>query len=164
MQYGDGTMWRNEISKHLIEMGVLPLDPYKKPFIKDIDEGPDVRKKLEELLQNENYQEVCRIFKNIRTYDLAMVDKSDFIIAYINPTVPTIGSIEEIVTAVRMKKPIFIFVEGTKKACPLWIFGMIPHTYIFNTMDEVIVELKKINSGEVSIDENRWRLFKEEFR
>ena len=43
--------------------------------------------------------------KQIRSYDLNLVDRSDFIIAHLFPEVASGGSAEEIVTAVRMKKP-----------------------------------------------------------
>ena len=66
-------------------------------------------------------------------YDLNLVDRSDFIIAHILPDVASWGSAEELVTAVRMKKPIFISMEGGKSQTPLWILGMLPHNYIYNS-------------------------------
>ena len=57
--------------------------------------------------------------REIRIFDLNLVDRSDFIIAHIIPNVASWGSAEELVTAVRMKKPTFISVEGGKKECPL---------------------------------------------
>jgi nucleoside 2-deoxyribosyltransferase len=164
MQYADGRGWRNEISIPLKEMGVIVLDPYKKPFIKDVDEGDTAREAIQKSIDTGNYEETNRLMKKIRSYDLAMVDRSDFLIAYINPKIPTIGSIEEITTAVKMKRPVYIFVEGSKKACPWWIFGMIPHTYIYDSMQEVVDELKKIDSGEVEAEDDRWRLFRMEYK
>lgn len=164
MQYADGRKWRDEMKQTLNEMNITVFDPYSKPFIVDIDEGEAVKQNLYQLLEEENYDEVSKRFKTVRSYDLSMVDKSDFIICYIQPTIPTFGTIEELVTAVRMKRPVFIFVEGGKKKCPLWLFGMIPHHYIYNSMEEVIDKIKKINSGEIEIDENRWKLLRPELR
>lgn len=164
MQYADGRKWRDEVKEILNQMNITVFDPYSKPFTIDIDEGEVVKQKLYHLLEEENYDEVARIFKTIRSYDLSMVDKSDFIICHIQPTIPTFGTVEELVTAVRMKRPVFIFVEGGKKKCPLWLFGMIPHHYIYNSMDEVVHKLKQIDNGEIEIDENRWKLLKPELR
>ena len=102
--------------------------------------------------------------KEIRIYDLNLVDRSDFIIAHIIPDVASWGSAEELVTANRAKKPIFLSIEGGKSKCPLWILGMIPHRYIYNSLEEIILTLKMIDIGELSIDSNRWRLLREEYR
>jgi hypothetical protein len=93
-----------------------------------------------------------------------MVDRSDFIICYIDPNVFTAGSIEELVTAVRMKRVCFVVIEGGKKKTPLWIMGMLPHRYIYNSFEEVKNVLTNIDTGVKSIDSDRWRLFKEELR
>lgn len=164
MQYTDGRKWRDEIKESLDQMNITVFDPYSKPFVIDIDEGEAVKKQLYQLLDEEKYDEVVRMFKKIRSYDLSMVDKSDFIICHIQPDVPTFGTVEELVTAVRMKRPVFIFIEGGKKKCPLWLFGMVPHSYIYNSMDEVLTQLKKIDCGEIEIDNNRWKLLKQEYR
>ena len=102
--------------------------------------------------------------KTIRSYDLNLVDRSDFIIAHLVPEVASWGSAEEIVTAVRMKKPIFISMEGGKSKTPLWMFGMFPHKYIYNSINEVLEMIFKIDSGAIEIDSDRWRLLQEKFR
>jgi hypothetical protein len=72
--------------------------------------------------------------------------------------------VEELVTAVRMKKPTFIAVEGGKKKCPFWIMGMFPHKYIYNNIDDILNMLIKIDTGEKEIDSDRWRLLRKEYR
>ena len=110
------------------------------------------------------YDKVSNWMREIRTYDLNLVDRSDFIVAHIIPDVASWGSAEELVTAVRMKKPIFISMEGGKKNTPLWIMGMLPHHYIYDSIEEVVDMIKQIDSGQKSIDSNRWRLLREELR
>ena len=100
----------------------------------------------------------------VRSYDLNLVDRSDFIIAHLLPDVASWGSAEELVTAVRMKKPIFISMEGGKKNTPLWIMGMKIDKYIYNNIDEVLDMIKKIDSGDKKIDSDRWRLLRKELR
>ena len=164
MQYADGSGWRQNVRTYLEKMGITVFDPYDKPFVKDVDEGNQIRSKLKHHMNNEEYDEVQKAMKEIRIYDLNLVDRSDFIVAHIIPDIASWGSAEELVTANRAKKPIFLSVEGGKKNCPLWILGMIPHRYIYNNLDEILLTLKMIDNGELTIDSNRWRLLKEEYR
>ena len=164
MEYADGTKWREDMTVFLHDINVTVFDPYKKPFINAPKEDSETHRKLYALMQAEEYDEVAAHFKQVRAFDLSMVDRSDFIICYINPKVPTFGTVEELATAVRMRRPTFIIVEGGKKNTPLWIMGMIPHKFIYNNFDEVKNMLTNINTGVKSIDSDRWRLFKEELR
>jgi nucleoside 2-deoxyribosyltransferase len=164
MQYKNGEDWRNEVGAELSKRHITVFNPYHKPFIKDVQEGDIVRRTLNDLMDKEKYDEVQATFKEIRAFDLNLVDRSDFIIAYIIPTVPTIGTVEELVTAVRMKKPTFIAIEGGKKKCPLWYFGMFPHKYIYNSLDDMMDMIYKIDDGVKEIDSDRWRLLKKEYR
>lgn len=164
MQYENGEGWRNKLQPSLEKMGIIVFNPYHKPFLKDIEENDDVKKHLDELMESGSYDEVQKRMKEIRAYDLNLVDRSDFIIAYINPKTPTFGTMEELVTAVKMKRPTFIAIAGSKKKTPLWLLGMFPHKYIYDSMDDILDMVIKIDSGEKEIDSDRWRLLKKEFR
>jgi hypothetical protein len=63
-----------------------------------------------------------------------------------------------------MKKPIFISMEGGKSKTPLWMFGMLPHKYIYNNLDEIVDMLYAIDNGSKEIDSDRWRLLRNEYR
>ena len=63
-----------------------------------------------------------------------------------------------------MKKPIFISMEGGKSQTPLWIMGMLPHHYIYDSIDDVLNMIKQINDGKKPIDSDRWRLLREDLR
>lgn len=164
MQYAEGTSWRNYVKGSLEEMGVIVFDPYKKPFLKDVEEDEVAREKLQEWMKNGEYDKVQERMKTVRSYDLNLVDRSDFIIAHIVPNVASWGSAEELVTANRAKKPIFLSVEGGKEKTPLWIMGMIPHKYIYNNVDEILDVLFAIDDGIKEIDSDRWRLLRENLR
>lgn len=166
MQYvGDGASWRENITPSLEEMGIIVFDPYKKPFIKDVQEGgADCQRVLNEAKARGDYDFLCNKMREIRSFDLNLVDRCDFIVAHIIPTVASWGSAEELVTANRMKKPIFLSIEGGKINCPYWIFGMFPDKYLYNSPEEILDMLKKIDSGEKVLDSNRWRLLRKEFR
>lgn len=164
MQYADGENWRNYVEKKLTDMEITVYNPYKKPFVKSVEEGASVRSLLESQMAGEKYYEVQEKMRQIRIYDLNLVDRSDFIIAHIIPSVASWGSAEELVTAVRMKKPTFISVEGGKKMTPLWLLGMFPHKYFYDSLDKILKTVEDINDGRKEIDSDRWRLLKEELR
>lgn len=164
MEYADGTKWREDMTIFLHNMGITVFDPYKKPFINAPKEDASTHERLHFLMQSEEYDEVAAHFKQVRAFDLSMVDRSDFVICYINPKVPTIGTIEELVSSIQKKRPTFIVMEGGKQNTPLWIMGMLPHKYIYNSFEEVKNVLTNIDSGIKSLDSDRWRLFKPELR
>ena len=164
IEFGDGRTWREQVTYDLERIGIVCYDPFKKPFVCDLDETEDHNAFLKAQREAGNFDLVASQMKKIRSFDLALVDKADFILAYINPKIMTCGSWEEIFWANRQKKPIFLVIEGGKKACPLWVFGTIPHKYIYDSFADVIQILEEINSGEREIDSDRWRLLKEDFR
>lgn len=164
MQYVNGRDWRKEASKRLEKLGVTVFNPYDKPFLKDVDEDEAVRKEMLEMMDKGYYDEATKRMRTVRSYDLNLVDRSDFIIAHLIPDVASWGSAEEIVTAVRMKKPIFVSMEGGKKKTPLWMLAMFPHKYIYDSMEEVLDMIEMIDQGNKEIDSDRWRLLKKEYR
>ena len=164
MQYASGRDWREYVEEELRPLGIRIFNPYKKPFVKDVEEDEEARAKTLEDMERGYYNDVAERMRTIRSYDLNLVDRSDFIIAHLLPDVASWGSAEEIVTAVRMKKPIFISMDGGKKATPLWMMGMIPHHYIYDSVEDIIEMIKDIDVGNKEIDSDRWRLLKEDLR
>ena len=132
--------------------------------MKDVAEDEASRQEMEAWMKTKQYDRVTDRMKTVRSYDLNLVDRSDFIIAHLVPDVASWGSAEEIVTAVRMKKPIFISMEGGKAKTPLWMLGMLPHKYIYNSLDEVVEMLYAIDNGIKPIDSDRWRLLQKQYR
>ena len=164
MQYADGRNWRDTVECELAPLGVTVFNPYKKPFVKDVNEDEEARQRMADDMVNGYYNDVAERMSVVRSYDLNLVDRSDFIIAHLLPDVASWGSAEEIVTAVRMKKPIFISMEGGKTQTPLWMMGMLPHHYIYDSIDDVLDMIKQIDSGRKAIDSDRWRLLREDLR
>ena len=164
MQYMDGSGWRDIVQKELNKLGVIVFNPYNHPFVNSSIEDNDAREKIDTLIKEKNYDEVSNIIRKIRAEDLRCVDICDFCFVYINPKYPTVGSWEEIFWANRMKKPIFFCVEGGLDKLPMWMFGVIPHKYVYGSIDEALEVLKQIDSGEKEIDSDRWRLLRKEFR
>ena len=164
MEYADGADWRRLVEEKVNKLGIITYNPYNKPFVKCVEEGDKFRSSLREKMDNEEYDEAQEKMRQIRIYDLNLVDRSDFIIAHIIPDVASWGSAEELVTAVRMKKPTFISVKGGKKKTPLWLLGMFPHKYFYDSIDSLLDMIYRINNGKKKIDSDRWRLLKEELR
>lgn len=164
MQYADGRNWREFVEEELTPLGVKIFNPYKKPFVKDVDEDDEARAKIARDMERGYYNDVAERMRLIRSYDLNLVDRSDFIVAHLLPDVASWGSAEEIVTAVRMKKPVFISMEGGKNKTPLWMMGMMPHKYIYDSIEEVVDMIKEIDGGEKNIDSDRWRLLRKDLR
>ena len=164
MQYASGRDWREYVEGELEPLGIRIFNPYKKPFVKDVEEDEETRLSLEHCQKHGYFNDVAQRMSLVRSYDLNLVDRSDFIIAHILPEVASWGSAEELVTAVRMKKPIFISMEGGKHETPLWIMGMLPHHYIYDSIEEAVDMVKQIDSGQKAIDSDRWRLLREDLR
>ena len=164
MQYASGRDWRELVEEELTPLGIKIFNPYKKPFVKDVNEDEDTRLSIAHCMEHGYFNDVAERMKRIRSYDLNLVDRSDFIIAHLLPEVASWGSAEEIATAVRMKKPIFISMEGGKHKTPLWMMGMLPHHYIYDSVEDVIEMIKSIDDGSKEIDSDRWRLLRKELR
>ena len=100
MQYLSGRDWRQEAAEKLEKLSITCFDPYKKPFVKDVEEDEASRQEMETWMKTKQYDRVAERMKTVRSYDLNLVDRSDFIIAHLVPDVASWGSAEEIVTAV----------------------------------------------------------------
>lgn len=165
MEFDDsGSQWRDSFRKGVEEMGVFCYDPYHKPFINDVAEDDNARKELKKWMENGEYDRVRDHMRIVRAHDLAMVDKSDFIVFNFNRDVMTIGSWEEFFWANRLKKPIFMASKGGISCAGLWTMGTIPYKYIYDSIDGVIDMLKKIDTGQVKVDSDRWRLLDYKYR
>lgn len=164
MQYVSGRNWREHVTEKLSPLGITCFDPYKKPFIKDVEEDEASRQDMETWMRTKQYDRVTERMKMVRAYDLNLVDRSDFIIAHLVPEVASWGSAEEVTLAVREKKPVFISMEGGKSKTPLWMLGMLPHKYIYDSVDEIIEMIYAIDSENKEIDSDRWRLLRKEYR
>jgi len=153
-----GVGWRDYITPFLSEFGVNVFNPLKKPTDLGAEDNSVAHKKTL-LKEGSKYDELSLLMKEIRAIDLRMVDISDFLIVNLDLNTHPCGTLEEIFWANRQKKPILIRMEQGKKHAPDWLFGTIPHEFIFDTWDDVISYLNIINSS-VSINHyNRWYFF-----
>lgn len=151
-----GTGWRERIQIDLADMGLVFLDPCHKPTMKALEDA-DTYTRLRDAKERGDYNYVRDIMKTIRCVDLRMVDHADFLIVHLDLTVPSFGTIEEITTANRSKKPILIHIEQGKVCVSNWLLGMLPHWFIFSTWPELYDYLRRVDGG-IATDP-RWIFF-----
>ena len=167
MQYAkDGRSWRGKIKDALGDRNITFFDTYIKPFIHDIPEDEASRQEMLHWMETELYDLVTQRMKKVRGNDLRLVDLSDWFICNLNPKVASWGTAEELSIIVRECKPVFLIVDSPrgKKDVPLWILSMIPHKYIYDTLDEAINMVKAIDDGVVKMSSDKWRLLVPELR
>jgi nucleoside 2-deoxyribosyltransferase len=153
-----GNGWRDSITPFLEELGIIVFNPIKKPTsIGQEDEAVHALKK--NLKNNQRYDDLSKVMKQIRSVDLRLVDISDFLIVNLDLEVHPCGTYEEIFLANRQKKPIIIHMVQGKENAPDWLFGTIPHEMIFSSFEDINKYLKKINTDTHIDTHNRWYFF-----
>jgi nucleoside 2-deoxyribosyltransferase len=105
--------------------------------------------------ENKDYETISQVAKNFVRKDLAMVDRADFLIAYLPKGVCTTGTHHEIILSNNAKKPTLLVCPEGKEHNPLWYFGFIPHTAIFGSWGDLYNYLEEVDKGDHK-DNNRW--------
>jgi len=90
--------------------------------------------------------------------DLCMVDRADFVIAYLPQNVQTTGTVHEIINSNSAKKPTLLVTNAdSKSGIPLWYFGFIPEEFIFAGWDSLYDYLTEVDEGKHKKN-RRWNL------
>lgn len=155
-----GVVWRDQITPILERMNIKVLNPCKKN-ITSVSEDTSTRDKIHHYKETAQYDKIRAEYGEIRNADLRCVDISDFVIAYIDIDIHMCGSYEEIVTANRQKKPVLTWCRQGKSKAPNWLFFMLPHQHIFNTMEETIDYLRNVDNNNDTTKLKRWFFFEE---
>src|SRR5688572_1982249 len=91
--------WRPAVIKRLEEeFGLTVHDPFSSD--KQLLTG-----KLQQARVNKDYETIREIARDFVSVDLKKVNKSEILIARVPPSVPTVGTCQEIVTAIANKTP-----------------------------------------------------------
>lgn len=153
-----GNGWRDSITPFLESLGIIVFNPIKKPSsIGQEDETVYALKK--DLKNNQKYDDLSKLMKQIRSVDLRLVDISDFLIVNLDLDIHPCGTYEEIFWANRQKKPILIHMVQGKQNAPDWLFGTIPHNMIFSSWDELKNYILYIDDNESIENYKRWYFF-----
>lgn len=156
----DGTGWRNEVQKWLEKKKVFVFNPCDKPIsyqkYKEIDEE---KTKMLALKTSGRYFELTQRMKEIVHVDLRMVDVSDMVIVYIDPSITMFGTIHELINSLQQRKPTLVVIEGGKSKAPNWLFGLMDFNFMFNSFEELYAFLTHIDEGFIEADLSRWVFF-----
>jgi nucleoside 2-deoxyribosyltransferase len=156
----DGTKWRRAISKFLKSRGIIVLDPTEKP-ISGLNEIPseigEEKRKTQAMKDAGDFEGYRDISKKIRNMDLRMTDIADFLIVYIDQSIPMCGTWEELFNANRQKKPIIVIIKNGPAGAPLWLHGTIHYKYMFSDLKQAEHFISSIDNGDIEMD-GRWHL------
>ena len=158
----DGVVWRSYIINECGKRGINLefFDPCNKPRGLGSEIGIE-KVKVRDLIDSGKWEEAQEFVKTFRRYDLRGVDTCNLVIAMIDLDVHLCGTYDEVFTAEREGKPIFVIMgKGQKKEdIPTWMVSFINPDEIFESVDECIDYLEKIDEGVIELD-RRWVMIK----
>ena len=159
----EAVSWRAYFQEQVKEIGIVCLNPLDKVFRNFGKEGKDFQRRMFDLLDKGDVQTVHEEMRAVRRRDLAQIDFSNCLVGVLNTEAKTYGVIEELSLAERSQKPIYLVVKPTVRQVPLWIAGMLDPSCIYSNLDDVITDLKLIDSGTKQVSNDNWRIFEEEY-
>lgn len=160
-----GLGWRKQATVVLNGLGVVVLDPTNRPCrLSYANSASEELNLLKQLRQDRNFDMVAKYAQEIVHQDLRMVDVADFLLISIDPSVPTVGTIDEFVTASNQRKPIFLSCEQGIAAAPLWLFGRVGRDWrksMYENINDALVAIRTIATCpdeelDALIDRKKW--------
>lgn len=155
-----GIGFRKVIKEKLLKMGLtknMILDPTDKPVrycgYSDFDTEKDHYYSLRKHGHWDELEKMCQMTMHV---DLRLVDKSDVVIAVMNPDVPMFGTIHEIVAARQQKKPVLLIDPRGREGTSIWAIGLVGYKHIFKTIDNATDYLSDILHGKMDADHTEW--------
>tara|TARA_R110000824_G_scaffold12226_7_gene53574 strand:- start:8232 stop:8762 length:531 start_codon:yes stop_codon:yes gene_type:complete len=156
----DGVSWRTEITPSLTSMGMEVLDPCQKHIALGDDRLNEIgesKKKFRKLILEENFDQVKKEFWPIVRTDLRLVDHCDFVILYQDPSLPTVGTIHELVVATFEKKVILMkYDKEHLETMNPWMATFIKNHHFFATWESMFEYLYDVDAGK--LDTSYWVL------
>ena len=153
----NGTEWRKQFIELCWkkDLHISFIDPCNKGPGAIQEEIGEERQRLKQLKASGNFEEVTKIMKSVRKWDLRAVDYSSMVVVMIDKDVPTWGTPDECIVAERQRKPIIGIVKGGPKNAPDWTFAVMRYQEMFESIEEAIEYLIKLNNGTIPLDK-RW--------
>ena len=143
----DGKGWRQAITallqKHNLNIEIL--DPTNKPEPFRSETGVEKHEALQ-LAKEARWDELTALMEGGMHLDLRFVDKSDFLICVLPDDICTVGTVHEVVVASWQSKPILVIAPNGKARVPFWYFGLIKWQNIFDTAEELVEHLVKLDN------------------
>ena len=155
-----GKEWRKYIIEGLKKRNInmVVLDPTNKPkcLTPELDGEQQIHQKLK---KNHKWKELSKHIKKIVREDCRMVDLSDLIIVKIDKNIYACGTYNEVSIASVQNKPTLAIIEGGKENAPSWLFGILDYKTMFDSEDECLDYLEKINDGKIKLN-SKWVLIR----
>lgn len=145
-----GTSWRDDITPRLESMGITVLDPCKKIILPQngADEIGADKERFRKIAVAEDWKKLKEDFWPVVRYDLRCVDLANFIIFNYDASVPTIGTIHELVVATFEKKVILLkYNRSQLHLFNPWIATFIKENHFFYDWEHMFEHLEKVDSG-----------------
>lgn len=157
----NGLGWRAEITPHLKEMGIVVFDPSNKPTSNKSEQNPEYWINKKKLKDAGKFEELRILLKPTRAVDLRMVNKSDFLLVYLDIFQYPCGTYEEIFEANNNRTPVIIVCPHGIEKIPDWLFATLPYQLFFQSFDQAIEYLHFIDSAPIDKIETygRWQFF-----
>lgn len=156
-----GTVWRDMMIPELRNRGIGVLNPLEKPFYEegdDFSEDDVFIAKRDQFIKERRADELQHLMRHhVGRPDLAMVDKSDFLIVYIDVDVHMAGTYHELVISLTQRKPTLVVCKQGKWNVPPWWWGVIHHEFYFSSWDELLEYIDDVNEGRKT--HKFWRFF-----
>lgn len=153
-----GVTWRRRLREDLHSLGILWLDPTRKPINIGVEDDESRRLRRENKLAG-NYCKVAEEMRPIRAVDLRMVCNSDFLVVNINIDVHACGTYNELTLACQLGMPVLIHVEQGKQECPDWLFACVDHRHIFGTWVDLMKYIRHVAHDKEVDSMGSWLFF-----
>lgn len=153
-----GTGWRNAITPQLEALGVIVINPCEKPDTFHIKEEDITVQAINSLKAAGELKEARELMKPIAHYDLGCVDRTDFMLGYLDPDVHMCGSYMEAKQGLTSYHPVLTVVKGGVKRTPNFYLALSKLETLFNDFDEAMNYIKGIDNGSIQDDlDGRWK-------
>jgi nucleoside 2-deoxyribosyltransferase len=155
-----GAGWRSFLSDILEgAFGITILDPLKNHFVNLPFNDAEIVAEINKAREQNDYELIHQEAKKIIQRDIRLVDLADFVIALIDPSIPTFGTTHEVVVAAQQRKPILVYTPDKKKF-PIWMSGLLKPSTVFDDWGDLLNHLTDITSGKIEIDSKYWKIRK----
>lgn len=141
----------------LKKFGVGILNPLDKSILTQHHNSELVIDNRLKAIEEGNDAKYAELMKDVVRADLAMLDKSDFLVVYVDKEVHMCGTYYEIAIATQQRKPILVVCKQGRYNVSPWIWGVVPKEMIFGSFDEMEKYLKNIDDSQTKL--KRWRFF-----
>jgi len=152
IQFARDDRWREYPTAVMTEKFKINLfDPFKDP-------KQNVNEKIKSAQNENDIQTLVTIAKGFVRKDLGLIDRCDFIVAYVPYGVQTVGTVHEIINSNNAKKPTMLVTNRESlKYIPLWYFGFVPTRYMFTSWDRLFTYLSEVDEG-LHRHDDRWSI------